>query len=70
MATVGDWIVVFEFNQQPRRLQTPFEKQWNLNELKQGFWIDADHQLCHESQGRFWIPPSRIMWIEPVGQQL
>ncbi len=70
MATPGDWIVTFEFNQRPRRLETPFTEQWAFEDLKGGFWINADHQLCRVSQGHYWIPPSRIMMIEPKEKQM
>lgn len=70
MATPGDWIVTFEFNQRPRRLETPFTEQWTFEDLKGGFWINADHQLCRQGQGHYWIPPSRIMMIQPQGKQM
>ena len=66
---IGDWIVTFEFARQPRRVQTPFERQWEFNDIKDGFWITHEHQLCAESQGTYWIPPSRIIMIERVGAE-
>jgi hypothetical protein len=70
MATPGDWTVIFEFNKLPQRRQTPLSEQWTFEEIKDGFWLNADHQLCRRSQGHYWIPPSRIMWIEPLEKQL
>ena len=64
MALIGDWTVIFEFNRQPMRLNTPFEEQWDFDKLKEGFWLDAQRQIVHEPRGVFWIPPSRIMMIE------
>lgn len=66
----GDWIVTFEFNRLPRRLVTPFEAQWSFEDLKDGFWLSADHQICRKGQGHYWVPPSRIMLIEPGTVQL
>lgn len=65
--SLGDWEVVFEFNNTPRRVKTPLEKQWNLEDLKQGFWVTPELALCTESQGKYWIPPSRILYIEKIG---
>lgn len=70
MPTPGDWVVTFEFNRQPRRVMTPFSEQWTFEDLRDGFWINADYQLCRQSQGHFWIPPSRIWVIEPQKKQL
>jgi len=70
MATLGDWTITFEFNQRPRRIKTPFTEQWAFEEIKEGFWLNADHQLCRVGQGHYWIPPSRIMLIEPQEKQL
>lgn len=70
MATPGDWRVTFEFNQRPRWVQTPLESQWTFEEIKDGFWLNADHKICRRSQGHYWVPPSRIMMIEPLEKQL
>lgn len=71
MATPGgDWIVTFEFNRTPQRRHTPLESQWAFEEIKDGFWLNADHQICRMSQGHYWVPPSRIMLIEPLEKQL
>lgn len=65
--SMGDWEIVFEFNRMPRRVRTPLERQWNLSELQQGFWVTPELVLCAESQGKYWIPPGRILHIEKVG---
>jgi hypothetical protein len=64
---IGDWEIIFEFNNTPRRVRTPLEQRWNFDDLKQGFWVTPELKLCAESQGRYWIPPSRILYIENVG---
>ena len=61
---VGDFTVVFEFNRTPRRLDTPLETQWDFEELRNGFWLDAQHTIVREPRGVYWIPPSRIIVIE------
>jgi hypothetical protein len=66
---IGDWTVTFTFNRQPRRVQTPFTEQWDFNDLKEGFWINAQLELCRERQGGIWIPPSQILMIERVGAE-
>lgn len=63
---IGDWVVVFEFNRTPRRLQTPFDSQWHFEELTSGFWLDASYELVREPRGVWWIPPGRIIMIEKV----
>ncbi len=65
----GDWIVTFMLARQPRKVQTPFERQWNFDDLKDGFWITHEHQICPVAQGAFWIPPSQILLIERVGAE-
>jgi hypothetical protein len=70
MASLGDWIVTFEFNRLPQRRQTPLESQWAFEEIKDGFWLNADHQICRQGQGHYWVPPSRIMLIEPLEKQM
>ena len=65
----GDWTVTFMFNRQPRRVQTPFSEQWDFNDLKEGFWITPQQELCRERQGSVWIPPSQIVMIERVGAE-
>ena len=65
----GDWAVTFMFNRMPRRVQTPFAEQWDFNDLTEGFWINAQLELCRERQGGIWIPPSQILMIERVGAE-
>jgi hypothetical protein len=61
---IGDWIIVFMFSGQRRRLQTPMESQYDFEEINKGFWIDEQHQLVRENRGKYWIPPSQIEVIE------
>jgi hypothetical protein len=61
---IGDWVIVFMFSGQRRRLQTPIESQYEFKELSTGFWIDEQHQLVRENRGKYWIPPSQIEVIE------
>ncbi len=63
----GEFTVTFELNRVPRRLNTPDHEQWTLEDLQNGFWITRDHKLCRQSQGTYWIPPSRIILIEVSG---
>lgn len=63
---LGDWIIVFRFNTQRRRVQTPIESQYDFNELKDGFWIDENHKLVRESRGKYWIPPGQVDHIEKL----
>jgi hypothetical protein len=39
-----------------------------MEDLKDGFWITANHALCREAQGAYWIPPSQIVLIEKRNQ--
>lgn len=61
---IGDFIITFEFNRQPKRLETPLETQWDFEEIRNGFWLDAQHVIVRENRGVYWVPPSRIMVIE------
>lgn len=61
---IGDFKITYEFNRLPRQLQTPIESQYNFEELRDGFWLDAQHKLVREDRGVYWIPSSRIMIIE------
>ena len=63
---IGDYKITFMFNRAPRWVQTPLERQWDLNDLVNGFWVTADIQLCAPSQGKFFIPASQILFIEKV----
>jgi hypothetical protein len=60
----GPFFVTFEIAGRPRRQPTPDHEHWSLDDLKNGFWITREHILCRESQGQYWIPPSRIVLIE------
>lgn len=61
---LADWIVTFEFARQSRRVETPFESQWDFEELRNGFWVNEQYELVREPRGKYWIPPGRIMHIE------
>ena len=38
----------------------------SLFDFKDGFWIDENGVLSNQTSGRYWIPPSRIYYIEKV----
>ena len=61
---IGDFTITFEFNLQRNHIRTPLESQYDLDELKHGFWLDQNRNLTREDRGRWWIPPSRIVLIE------
>lgn len=61
---IGDFKITFEFSRTPRQIQTPIESQYDFTELKDGFWIDKQHQLVRADRGVYWIPAGRIMVIE------
>lgn len=65
--TMGDWRITFEFANRQRTISTPLEQRWAFEELRSGFWITRDFVLCPQSQGVYWIPPSRLIMIERVG---
>jgi hypothetical protein len=62
----GDWIIVFNFSGSRRRVQTPIESQYEFKEVRDGFWIDEQHQLVRENRGKYWIPASQIEVIEKM----
>jgi len=64
MSTLGDWKITYDLSGQPRRVENPLDTQWRFEELKDGFWIDAQYQLVREPRGVYWIPPGRILVIE------
>ena len=61
---MNDFVVTFFFNRAPTKRVTPDHEQWSFDDLKDGFWITRDLNLCRESQGSIWIPPGMIMSIE------
>jgi len=64
----GPFYVTFEVNLREVRQPTPDHEHWTLDMLKDGFWVTQEHILCRETQGHFWIPPSRIVLIEKRDQ--
>lgn len=64
----GPFFVTFEIARRPVRKPTPDHENWSMEDLKDGFWVTIDHALCRESQGQYWIPPSRIILIEKRNQ--
>jgi hypothetical protein len=60
----GPFWVTFEVARQNRRAPTPDHEPWTLDDLVNGFWITPDFTLCRPSQGKYFIPPSRIVVIE------
>ena len=38
----------------------------NIYDFKDGFWIDSEGRLSNQTSGKFWIPPSRIYYVEKV----
>jgi len=63
----GEFTVTFELNRVPRKVSTPDHEPWTLEDLQNGFWINKDYKLCRQSQGTYWIPPSRLILIEVSG---
>ena len=61
---IGDFIITFNFNREIKRIQTPAESQYNFNEIKDGFWLDQNRNLCREDRGKYWIPGGQIVTIE------
>lgn len=61
---IGDWIITFELARGVRRIQTPLDRQWDFDELRHGFWLDANHNLTTENRGVYWVPPSQIKLIQ------
>lgn len=35
-----------------------------LDDFKNGFWVDVNLKWCVEATKRYWIPPSRILYVE------
>jgi hypothetical protein len=33
---------------------------------KDGFWIDAEGALSNQAQGKYWIPPARVYYVEKM----
>jgi len=60
----GPFYVTFEISRQYRRVATPDHERWTLDDIKDGFWITAHYVLCRESQGQYWVPPSKIVIVE------
>jgi hypothetical protein len=60
----GPFQVTFEIARGYQRRPTPDHETWTLEDLTGGFWVTADHILCRPSQGKYFIPPSRIVLIE------
>jgi hypothetical protein len=60
----GDFWVHYEIARQPRRSVTPDHEPWSLNDIINGFWITEDYRLCRISQGKWFIPASRIILVE------
>lgn len=63
----GPFTVTFYFKGQSVNVMTPDHEPWSMDDIKKGFWVSEERQLCRESQGRFWVPPSMIMLIERLG---
>lgn len=66
--TDGPFIVHFFWQGKRMNRATPDHEPWRFDDLKNGFWITRDLNLCRESQGEIWIPPSMIMSIEKRNQ--
>lgn len=59
-----EFIVYFEFMSERFQRNTPDHEQWALDDIKDGFWLTKDMNLCRASQGHYWVPPSRILLVE------
>lgn len=60
----GPFWVTFEIARQPRRIQTPDHEPWSLEDIIGGFWVTPEYTMCRPSQGKYFIPPSRLVVIE------
>ena len=60
----GPFFVTFNVAGRPTKRATPDHERWDLEDLKDGFWITKEHVLCRPSQGHYWIPPSQIVLVE------
>ena len=38
----------------------------SIYDFKDGFWIDSEGRLSNQTSGKYWIPPSRIYYVEKV----
>lgn len=39
---------------------------YSIIQLKDGFWINDDHDYTCYDDAKFWLPPSAIQYIEKV----
>lgn len=39
---------------------------YSLGQLKDGFWINDEHEYTALNDAKFWLPPSAILFIEKV----
>ncbi len=60
----GPFFVTFVVARQLTRVATPDHEHWNLDMIKDGFWITEGHVMCQETQGHYWIPPSQLILVE------
>lgn len=37
-----------------------------ISTVKDGFWINSDYEFTVASDCKFWIPPSRIQYVEKI----
>lgn len=39
---------------------------YSIIQLKDGFWINDEHEYTCHDDAKYWIPPSAILFIEKV----
>ena len=44
-------------------------EHYDMSAFTEGFWINEEKQLAAWSIGKYWIPPSRILFIERVEEE-
>lgn len=64
----GPFFVTFMIAGRPRKQPTPDHENWSMDDLKDGFWVTNEHNLCRANQGHYWIPPSQLVLIEKRNQ--
>lgn len=63
---MADYYVIFDCGSRQMRKLIP--SHWNISDVKDGFWVDKDLNICHTHSVKFWVPPSKIQYIEKVNK--
>lgn len=56
--------VVYRFEGELRHLYLPMNR--GLGDVRDGFWVDTDFEYSQISTSKYWIPPSKIEYVEKV----